>query len=169
MSTNRTLSNLSSDSRIKKHEYYSTIDIINQFPEIVKTYLQTLDVDILECSMNEQIGYKYSSRSRIFLFRCRVDSDNFKYFEGFSEEECRDSFFIVNHDAVIRFIYEGSAAKDFTCFTRGVKITFSFRVCIESTKDIDDFLYMLKTKTQNMAYKKFSEKIDNEITKELGE
>lgn len=151
-----------------QYEHSSVMKVIYQFPEIVKAYLKTIDVHVSDVKVNEQMGYMHSTKGMVFYFECRTEEKDFAYFKDFSREIQRDHFPKIDYDMVIGPI-DGSCINDFTCFVNETIITFTFETPIESLKDIDNFMHMLKTKTQPIAYRKFSEKMDEEITQELGE
>lgn len=143
--------------------------IIYQFPEIVKAYLDTIDVHVTNSRVNQSAGYVHSSRGMIFHFECRADEKDFVHFKDFSNYISTDQYPKIDYNAVTSGFVDGSSWSDFTCFSKETIVTFSFEVPVDNLQDIDNFMHMLKTKTQTIAYRKFSEKMDEEISQELGE
>jgi len=144
--------------------------IVHQFPEIVKAYLNTIDVYVDEVELDQNpllngLGY---AKGAVFYFECRTEDQNYIYFKDFTKIIRTNNYPKINMDAITGYVDDEIGLNDFTCFSTEIVVVFCLEVSIYDLNDIDSFMKMLKQKTKPIAYKKFSSKIDEEIDNELG-
>lgn len=152
-----------------KYDDNYTRRAMQQFPDVVKMYLENIDVHMEDCIISQEYSAMSVGSGTCFEFVCRAEESDFKYFEDFSKEISRDNFPLINKEAVMRANATSMDASEFNCFNTETIIKFAFSVPALSVGTMNNFMHILKTKTEPLQYKKFSENIDKEITEELGE
>ena len=139
---------------------------MHQFPEIVKMYLESIDVHVVTARASQTMGYQ---NGIVFHFECRTDKEDYKYFDGMGANVISEDHYPKMNPEVIAAPLGVISIADFSCFVKETIVTFIMEVPIASIDDIDRFMYVLKDKTQPIQYRKFSESIDKEVEQELGE
>lgn len=138
----------------------------------IKDYLRHIQVGLLseEMQEHEMINPKTLDRNRVYtlVLKCEIEKDLFEHFDGIARLDSIQRYPKINEENVYSNA-NSISLRDFSIFEYDEVARFELPIQAASEADINEQMFILKTKTEPIVYKRFSQDFDNQVEDELGE